>query len=459
MRRVPPVANPSTDADMPYRDASSGNYPGSWPGAEFFNAVLAELCHVIEYYGLTLDANDLQQVRKAIDAKIAAAAGSAGGTPRDHRVVTAGPLASPPGSPAEGDQYLVDGSATGAFAGMDYQIATYSGAAWSFSGAVIVGRVFRIAGTASYFERTVGGWAAYTFPAASHTHPQTQVDNLVADLAAKVAKAGDTMTGELAAPGFRATSGGKQIYMRQVGAFNRIDSYNDPISTTENLLINAYLLAFQIGDVEKMRLSPAGYLGIGTDTPETPLDVNGGATVRSDLRVKSASYPKTIWDATGNGTDQKKWQAYPLPGTAEFHIGQLNDAENAELSAGLVSVSGGFKFSGALYAAGDLGATTKVLAGGSSAAWKTLAELGVGKKIIAIGIATGNATVTFGTAEPDTSYSGKCLYVHPQTDGVQNTIGVAVDASSKSTGGCSFVAPSAVGANSPSVGIYIVWRD
>lgn len=41
-------------------------------------------------------------------------------------------LATPPGSPADGDAYLVDASATGAWAGQDGAIALYINTAWAF---------------------------------------------------------------------------------------------------------------------------------------------------------------------------------------------------------------------------------------------------------------------------------------------------------------------------------------
>lgn len=46
-------------------------------------------------------------------------------------VLSAGDTA-PPGSPAEGDAYIVGASATGAWAGRDDHIAVYIGAAWLF---------------------------------------------------------------------------------------------------------------------------------------------------------------------------------------------------------------------------------------------------------------------------------------------------------------------------------------
>ncbi len=41
-------------------------------------------------------------------------------------------LTAPPASPASGDKYIVDASATGAWASKDGQITVYDGAAWVF---------------------------------------------------------------------------------------------------------------------------------------------------------------------------------------------------------------------------------------------------------------------------------------------------------------------------------------
>lgn len=41
-------------------------------------------------------------------------------------------LATPPGSPAAGDTYIVAASATGAWAGKETQVAAWSGTAWVF---------------------------------------------------------------------------------------------------------------------------------------------------------------------------------------------------------------------------------------------------------------------------------------------------------------------------------------
>lgn len=190
MRLVPPIANPSPDPSLPYRDASAGSFPGSWPGAEFFNSIVAELVHLISFSGQAPSAGDLEQVRKAVEAIVANVLAGNASAPTDFRVITSGPITSPPGSPVAGGQYLVDASATGAFAGKDHQIATRNGAGWSFSGAVTLGRVFRVGDTNTYFVRAAGGWAEWSLPISAISGLQTALDG-------KVAKAGDTMSGSL----------------------------------------------------------------------------------------------------------------------------------------------------------------------------------------------------------------------------------------------------------------------
>lgn len=50
-------------------------------------------------------------------------------------------LTAPPGSPSEGDRYIVGPSATGAWSGHDYEIAEYSESAWEFYSAAAGWRV------------------------------------------------------------------------------------------------------------------------------------------------------------------------------------------------------------------------------------------------------------------------------------------------------------------------------
>ena len=56
---------------------------------------------------------------------------------------------------------------------------------------------------------------------------------------------------------------GYNVYIRNVGGINRIDSYNDPITATVPLQLNASQHAFYIADAEKMRIDNSGNVGIG----------------------------------------------------------------------------------------------------------------------------------------------------------------------------------------------------
>jgi hypothetical protein len=69
-------------------------------------------------------------------------------------------------------------------------------------------------------------------------------------------------------------SGGKQMYIRSLYGSNRIDSYDNPITATQPLIINASTLTFQIADSTKMYIDGSGNVGIGTSSPSTKLQVH-----------------------------------------------------------------------------------------------------------------------------------------------------------------------------------------
>jgi hypothetical protein len=84
-------------------------------------------------------------------------------------------------------------------------------------------------------------------------------------------------------------SGGYQLYLRTISGTNRIDSYNNPITATVPLQLNASTYAFQIADSTKMTLDSSGNVGIGTTSPGEKLTVYSAtdtyATVRSASQV------------------------------------------------------------------------------------------------------------------------------------------------------------------------------
>lgn len=79
---------------------------------------------------------------------------------------------TPPGSPAEGDVYLVPSGATGAWAGHEFQIAYYSGG-WQFL-SPFVGWVAFVSDEDDYFRYTSGspsGWELFAPGASGGSQP------------------------------------------------------------------------------------------------------------------------------------------------------------------------------------------------------------------------------------------------------------------------------------------------
>ena len=80
---------------------------------------------------------------------------------------------------------------------------------------------------------------------------------------------------------------GYNIYLRNVGGTNRIDSYNDPITATVPLQLNASQHAFYIADSEKMRIDSSGNCGIGESSPSGLLHLKK-ASDTADIVLESS---------------------------------------------------------------------------------------------------------------------------------------------------------------------------
>jgi hypothetical protein len=118
----------------------------------------------------------------------------------------------------------------------------------------------------------------------------------------KFSSTGLAVTGALSATGTISTSAGnitalngilqvgsgsKQLYLRTLSGVNRIDSYDNPITVTVPLLINASTMAFQIADSTKMTLDASGNIGIGT-SPAVKLHVQSASAGATALRLTDA---------------------------------------------------------------------------------------------------------------------------------------------------------------------------
>lgn len=89
------------------------------------------------------------------------------------QLVVLGITDTPPGSPAEGDRYIVDTGGSGAFAGHDMDVAYYSGG-WHFFTPLPGWRAYAIGdSTADYIfnEASPGAWEPYSAAVAFPTQP------------------------------------------------------------------------------------------------------------------------------------------------------------------------------------------------------------------------------------------------------------------------------------------------
>jgi hypothetical protein len=100
-------------------------------------------------------------------------------------------------------------------------------------------------------------------------------------------------------------SGTSNLYMRNLSGANRIDSYNDPITATYPLTINASTMAFQIADSTKVTLDTNGNLGVGTTSP------NASAILDAQSTTKGVRMPNMT-------TTQKNAIATPAAGLMVF---------------------------------------------------------------------------------------------------------------------------------------------
>jgi hypothetical protein len=97
-------------------------------------------------------------------------------------------------------------------------------------------------------------------------------------------------------------SGTSNLFMRNLSGTNRIDSYNDPISATYPLQINASIYTFYVADTERMRIDGSGNLLIAC----TSLDGNASTGTRitvdgSIFATRSSEYAAILRRSNSDG--------------------------------------------------------------------------------------------------------------------------------------------------------------
>lgn len=390
---------------------------------------------------------------------------------RAPHITVDGLVTEPPAEPVDGALYAIDTGAAGLFVGKGGWLVERVAGAWIYKQPPEKS-VIRLATDGSWAQRNGADWVALTFedtsilweqiadppeefPPAAHNHDDRYFTEpeTAALLAGKsdtghlhddryLRLIGGTATGGLAAPDLAAVAAGLRLWLRKVGAFNRIDSYNDPITATQPLLINSALLAFLIGDSEKMRLDGLGRLGLGTDSPTERFHAVGNAKITNgnanncviidgggSIEICNGTYAPYI-DLKFSAADDFLWR-------------QMVSGTNMEL----VSNEGGtLRYPLRITARGAfalqdtwVGSPNQVMVTQGDvnlpAQWRSLSDIW-GRKIIAIGTANSGDTIAFATPEPDTSYSGVVLNgVGANSASNASTLGFG-SLSSKGTGSC-----------------------
>lgn len=160
--------------------------------AEWLNGIQEEILRVVTEAGLTPNSADWSQLWQALKALGLSSAAKS----RRWMAVISMSLSSAPGSPAEGDAYLIPAGATGIWAAKVGQIAEWTGAAWTYFTptdghgiALPDGRVFERLG-GSYVEKialdvqsgkwayAVAGGTANALTASLSPKPSALVDGL-----------------------------------------------------------------------------------------------------------------------------------------------------------------------------------------------------------------------------------------------------------------------------------------
>ena len=212
---------------------------------------------------------------------------------------------------------------------------------------------------------------------------------------------GLAVTGTLSATGSITTSAGsisalagelqvgsaaKQLYLRTVSGVNRIDSYDNPITATVPLQINASTYTFQVADVTTGTLTSTGLnsIAIGATTAST----GAFSTLSATGLLSFTGFGTNSLDASGTGAQTFRIRN-STAGTGNYSILQFGHSASVD-TAGLVSTSTTYTASGAYPQNGTL------LYGSQVGGLNLAATDGSG--VIRFFAASGTATATINSA-------------------------------------------------------------
>ena len=267
--------------------------------------------------------------------------------------------AAPPGSPTDGDRYIVAATATGLWAGKENKVATWSAGAWAFYSPHTGWRVYNAASTSDYVWNGTAWVSAVLSPVGSALPAAKIWVGNVGNVAAAVLLSGDITNDNVGAVTIAA--GAVSLPKMANLAANSIIGNNTgagatPIALTaaqaKGLLAIANTDVSGLGTVATLASDTDGTLAANSDArvatqKATKTYVNAGDAAEAALRVTgdAASVSASAADATTKANAaQSNAQAY----ADGLVVGLLDDRGNHNASGNTFPTTGGSGTAGAI---------------------------------------------------------------------------------------------------------------
>lgn len=186
-------------------------------------------------------------------------------------------LATPPGSPATGDRYIVAASPTGAWSGKAGQVAAWDGAAWVFHApepgwlAFVVDENGLVVWTGSAWQPTIGLDGEVPMLGVNAT-PDTTNRLAVAAAAVLLTHVADDIQLKLN----KNAAGDTASLLYQTGFSGRAE-----LGTAGDDKLHVKVSPDGSAWTEALVVDPSGKIGLGTAAPAVKLDVDGPVRVAS----------------------------------------------------------------------------------------------------------------------------------------------------------------------------------